>query len=163
MANENREITKSGSSVQKPMSRLFGPFEEMERLFEGFFPRNWLRSQQREEWPLMAYEMRVPRIDIVDRDDEIVVRAEIPGVEKKDLEISLNEDMLTIKGGTRQEATEEKGDYYRCEISNGMFARTIALPVSVDADKAKSEFKDGVLKLALPKLENARRRTIKVN
>ena len=59
----------------------------------------------------------------------------------------------------RDESKEEKGDYYRSEISNGMFARTITLPSSVNADKAKSEFKDGVLKLALPKVENAKRRT----
>lgn len=163
MTTENREMTNTqGSAVNKSANRLFRPLEDVERLFEGFFPRSWLRPQ-REEWPLMSLEMRVPRVDVVDRDDDILVRAEIPGVEKKDLEISLTEDMLTIKGGTRQESKEEKGDYYRSEISSGMFARTITLPSSVNADKAKSEFKDGVLKLSLPKVENAKRRTIKVD
>lgn len=163
MTSENREITKTqDSSVNKSGYRLFRPLEDMERMFEGFFPRSWLRPQ-REEWPLMSLEMRVPRVDVIDRDDEILVRAEIPGVEKKDLEISLTEDMLTIKGGARHESKEEKGDYYRSEISSGIFARTITLPSSVNADKAKSEFKDGVLKLALPKVENAKRRTIKID
>lgn len=163
MTTENREMTNTqGSAVSKPAARFFRPLEDVERLFEGFFPRSWLRPQ-REEWPLMSMEMRVPRVDVVDRDDDILVRAEIPGVEKKDLEISLTEDLLTIKGGIRQESKEEKGDYYRSEISSGMFARTITLPSSVNADKAKSEFKDGVLKLTLPKVENAKRRTIKVD
>lgn len=160
MANENREMAKQSSPAGRPLGRLFSPFEEMERLFEGFFPR--LRPQ-RDEWPLMSVEMRVPRVDIVDKDEEILVCAEMPGVDKKDLEISLTEDMLTIKGGTHRENKEENGNYYRSEISNGMFARTITLPGSVNPDKVKSEFKDGVLKLALPKVENARRRTIKVD
>lgn len=144
------------------MSRLFSPFDEMERMLEGFFPRNGSRAQ-REEWPLSALEIRVPRVDVINRDDEILIRAEIPGVDKKDLEISLSEDILTIKGATRHESKEEKGDYYRSEISSGMFARSIALPGSVKADKARSEFDDGVLNLALPKAENAKRRTIKVD
>ena len=163
MASENHEITsKSNMPVNKSMSRLFSPFDEMERMLEGFFPRNWLRPQH-EGWPLTALEMRVPRVDVINRDDEILIRAEIPGVDKKDLEISLSEDILTIKGATRHESKEEKGDYYRSEISSGMFARSIALPGSVNADKARSEFKDGVLNLALPKVENAKRRTIKVD
>ncbi len=162
MANENRELTKTTSILDKPMSRIFSPFEEMERMFEGLFPRNWFRPQ-RDEWPLMQLEVRVPRVDVVDRDDEILVRAEIPGVDKKDLEISVTEDTLTIKGSTRHENKEEKGDYYRSEISTGVFARTLMLPGSVNADKAESEFKDGVLKLTLPKVEKAKRRTIKVS
>ncbi|MBI3774048.1 MAG: Hsp20/alpha crystallin family protein, partial [Gammaproteobacteria bacterium] len=94
---------------------------------------------------------------------EIEIRAEIPGVDKKDLEITVTEDALTIKGSTRQENKEEKGNYYRSEISGGIFARTLMLPGSVNADKAKTEFKDGVLKLTLPKVEKAKRRTIRVD
>ena len=162
MTNENREITsKPVSASNKSINRLFSPLDDVERIFEGLIPRSWLRSH-RDEWPLLSLEMRVPRVDIVDRDDEILVRAEIPGVDKKDVEITLTEDLLTIKAGARHESKEEKGDYYRSEISSGMFARTITLPGSVNADKARSEFKDGVLKLALPKVENAKRRTIKV-
>lgn len=162
MATENRDLTKTTSVLDKPISRLFNPFNEMERILEGFFPRNWARPQH-EEWPLMSLEVRVPRIDVVDRDDEIELRAEMPGVDKKDLEISVTEDTLTIKGSTRQESKEEKGNYYRSEISSGIFARTLMLPGSVNSDKAKTEFKDGVLKLTLPKVEKAKRRTIKVD
>ncbi|MBI3775342.1 MAG: hypothetical protein HY273_07295, partial [Gammaproteobacteria bacterium] len=64
MATENRDLTKATSAFDKPISRLFNPFNEMERILEGFFPRNFARPQH-EEWPLMSLEVRVPRIDVV--------------------------------------------------------------------------------------------------
>ena len=85
MTTENREMTNTqGAAVNKSANRLFRPLEDVERLFEGFFPRSWLHPQ-REEWPLMSLEIRVPRVDVVDRDDDILVRAEIPGVDKVEL------------------------------------------------------------------------------
>jgi HSP20 family protein len=69
---------------------------------------------------------------------------------------------VTIKGQTGHEEKEEKGEYYRCEISRGAFSRTVSLPAEVDADKAAAEFKDGVLEIRLPKLEHAKRRVLKV-
>jgi len=104
----------------------------------------------------------MPRVDIVDRDDELVVKAESPGVDKKDLDISVTDNAVTIKGSTSHEEKEEKGDYYRCEISSGAYSRTLVLPSEVEADKAKANFKDGVLELTLPKLKKAKRHTIKV-
>jgi HSP20 family protein len=70
--------------------------------------------------------------------------------------------MITIKGSTRREEKEEKGEYYRCEISRGSFARTVALPDNVDSSKAKATFKDGILELVMPKREQSKRRTIAV-
>jgi HSP20 family protein len=104
----------------------------------------------------------MPRVDIVERDDEFVVKAELPGVGKKDLDISVTENAVTIKGSTSQEEKEEKGDYYRCEMSHGTYSLTLALPSDVEADKAKAQFKDGVLELTLPKMKKAKRHTIKV-
>jgi len=101
-------------------------------------------------------------VDVIDRDDEVVVKAELPGVEKKDLDVSVTETSVTIKGTTSHEEKEEKGDYYRCEISRGAYARTVALPSYVDADKAKASFKDGVLELTLPKVEKSKRRSIEI-
>jgi HSP20 family protein len=104
----------------------------------------------------------MPRVDVIDREDEILVRAEVPGVDKKDLEVSLTDNAVTIKGSTRHEEKEEKGDFYRSEISRGSFSRTVALPGEVDGDKAKASFKDGVVEIAMPKLEASKRRSIKV-
>jgi HSP20 family protein len=138
----------------------------MERLFEGYFPRGWMRPSywERPSWGELAapFEGKMPRVDIVERDDEVIVKAELPGVEKKDLDVSVTENAVTIKGSTSREEKEEKGDYHRCEISRGEYSRTLALPSGVEADKAKAQFKDGVLELTLPKLKKAKRHTIKV-
>ena len=99
---------------------------------------------------------------MIDRDGEIAIKAELPGVEKKDLDVSLTEDSVTIKGSTRHEQKEEKGDYYRCEISRGEFSRTVALPAAVDTTKAKASFKDGMLELVIPKTEARKRCTINI-
>ncbi len=86
---------------------------------------------------------------------EIRVTAELPGLEEKDLEVSLLEGALTIKGEKRDEHEEEKGDVYHSERHYGMFERTISLPSQVDADKVKASFKKGVLKITLPKTKEA--------
>ena len=101
-------------------------------------------------------------MDLIDRDDEILIKAELPGVKKDDLDVTLTDDVLTIKASTQHEEEEEKGEYHRREISRGEFQRTLKLPENVDVDKAKTSFKDGVLELKIPKEKPAKRRTIKV-
>ena len=172
MANgdKGKEVATSekAGAVQKvqPM-RVMSPFEEMERMMESFFPRGWSRSFLWDR-PFMnelalPFEGKLPRVDVVDRDAEILVRAEVPGVDKKDLEISVSENTVTLNGKTRHEEKEEKGNYYRCEVSRGTFTRTVTLPCGVDADKAKTTFKDGVLELTLPKVTKSKRHTIKLD
>lgn len=134
-------------------------------MFDGFFRRGMMRPW-RFEWPtfpeMALPEMKIPKVDVVDRENEVLVKAEIPGVDKKDIDISVGEDTVTIKGETRREEREEKGDYYRCEISHGAFSRTVALPAVVDGARAKASFKDGMLELTLPKTEKAKRHSVKV-
>ena len=149
-------------------SQGLNPFQDMERFFENFVPRSWLNPLQR-EWPAwpdlnlkMPFEAKMPRMDVIDRDDEVVVRAEVPGVEKKDLDISMTDNTITIKGTTQHEKTVEKGDYYRSETSRGSFARTVGLPGDVDGTNAKATFKDGILELVLPKVAKSKRRSIKI-
>jgi len=160
------EVRKpEGGEVQRAApARWLSPFEEMERLMDEFFPRGWLR---RWDWPAFPefgrrMELRLPKVDIIDRDAEVVVKAEIPGVDKKDLDVSVTGNTVTIKGQTSREDKEEKGDYYRCEISRGSFARTLSLPADVDATQARATFKDGMLELILPKKEEARRQSVKI-
>lgn len=133
-------------------------------MFEDFLGRGMRQfGWGREALPEAAgMETRIPRVDVIDRENELLVRAELPGVDKKDLDVSLNENMLTIKAGTYHEQREEEGDYYRCEISRGSFARTLALPAYIDIDKAKASFKDGILELILPKIEQSKRRHITI-
>ena len=164
MANEGKQETK-GQELQKAPARALSPFEEMDRMFDQYSRRGWMRPW-RFEWPsfpeVSLPEMKVPKVDVVDRESEVVVKAEVPGVEKKDLDISVSDNTVTIKGSTRHEEKEEKGDYYRCEISRGAFSRTVTLPANVDGGKAKANFKDGVLELVLPKVEKSKRHSIKL-
>lgn len=165
MAKEEKKAGKE-IEVSRP-ARALSPFEEMERWFEGSFPRGWMRPFHI-EWPRLGelaapFEGRMPKVDVIDRDDEVLVRAEVPGVDKNDLDVSVSDNSVTIKGETKREEKEEKGDYYRCEISRGSFARTVLLPSDVDIEHTKAQFKDGVLELTLPKIEKTKRRTIKID
>jgi len=163
MAEEKKEVSVKKGELQKAPGRMVSPFENMERMFDEFLGRSWLRPFRR-EWPAFPeLDISAPKIDVIDRDAEVVVRAEVPAVKKEDLEVSVSGNLLTIKGETRHEEKEEKGDYYRCEISSGAFSRMVTLPAEVDESKAKASLKDGVLELTLPKLEQAKRRTIKVD
>ncbi|MCU0835571.1 MAG: Hsp20/alpha crystallin family protein [Chromatiaceae bacterium] len=141
-------------------------FDEMDRLFDALFHRGWLRPF-RESWPEWAglgetFEMTAPRVDLIDREDELLVRAEVPGVEKKDLEVDLSGQMLTIRGERRREEKKGEGEYFRSEIARGSFSRTLRLPEEVDFEKARAEFADGMLEIHLPKTHKTERRRITV-
>jgi HSP20 family protein len=109
------------------------------------------------------FEINVPSVDVINRDGEIIIKAMMPGVEKKDIDITVTKNTVTIKAKAGHEEKEEKGDYYRCEISKGSSMRTLNLPADVDEDKVKAKFKDGLLELTLPKTEVSHRRSIKVD
>lgn len=142
------------------------PIAEMERAFDRFFGHHWLSRQWGDFFPLdKTFEeegLRIANLDLVDRDNEVFVRAEIPGVEKKDINISLTDNLLTIKGQSKYEKKEEHGDYHRHEISSSSFARSVLLPANVDSSKAVALLKDGVLELTLPKVEISKHRNIEV-
>jgi len=160
-----KETKKQDLKKAQP-GRVPGPFEEMEQLFDQYLRGGWLRPW-RVDWPAFREaalpEFRFPKVDVVDREDEVVVKAEVPGVDKKDLDVTVSDDSVIIKGSTSHEEKAEEGDYYRSEISRGSFSRTVALPASVDGSRAKADFKDGMLELTLPKVAKAKRHTIKVD
>lgn len=145
------------------------PFDETERMFENFFrtmPRGWLRPSLF-DWPAMEgvaapFEGKTPKVDVVNRDQEVLVRAELPGVNKDDLDVSVTEDSVSIHAETRYSSTDEKGQYYRAEISRGHFSRTVTLPAAVMPEEAKASFNDGMLELVLPKKQAAQRHKVKV-
>ena len=163
-----KEPEKKGQQqVQGRSSGWMSPFDDWERMFEDFLGRRGLFPSRWEMPPvgeLAPFQGRRPRVDVADRENEVQVRAELPGVKKEDLDISVSEGAVTIKASTREEKEEgeKEGDYYRREIATGSFARTVALPADVDADKARARFEDGVLELTLHKREQAKRRQIKV-
>ena len=165
MAKENKKESKQELQQAQP-ARALSPFEEMERLFDAFYPRGWMRPLFR-DWPTPgeagAFGGKMPSVDVINRDKEIVIKAELPGVDKKDLEVSVTRNSVSIKGTTSHEEKEEKGDYYRSEISRGEYARTLSLPADIDEDKAMASFRNGILELTLPKLELSKRKTVNVD
>ncbi len=160
------EVDVKKEEKEETKTTALSPIDEIDRLFDTFFSRG-LFGPARWEWPswsrkAMAFEGKMPQVDIIDQENEIKVKAELPGVKKEDLDISLTENTLTIKGTTESEEREEEGNYYRCEISRGSYARSLTLPAAVDADKAKATLKDGVLELSLPKKEPSKGNKITV-
>jgi HSP20 family protein len=103
-----------------------------------------------------------PRVDVTENDKEINISAELPGMDEKDIDVSLQNDMLTIKGEKSEEKEEKKKDYYRMERSYGSFSRTIPLPVEVETGKVEAKFKKGVLSITLPKTAKAVAETKKI-
>jgi len=133
-----------------------GWFNEMDR----FFPRTWLRG-----WPgeHLGFGELFPRADIIDLEDKVIVRAMVPGYRKEDIEVSLTDDTVTIRGKTEHREEVKKGEYYRAEMYHGDFVRTLGLPATVDDAKAEALYKDGVLELVLPKIEKVRRHKVEIH
>lgn len=161
---ESGEIAQPVSSSQPARWRQQGMFDDMERMFDrlqSLFPyaRRWGMPPWLEEW---AGRMQPPAVDIIERDTEVVVRAAVPGVKKEELELSLTEDTITLKGRVAREEREEKAEYCRSEIFRGDFSRTVGLPAAVDAEQAKASFQDGMLEVVVPKKQPVARKTIPI-
>lgn len=158
---------KPAASKSKEVSvkRAASPFEEMERLFSDLMGSRLLKPSSW-EWPEhlpRPFTGQWPRVDIIDQDKEIVVKVEAPGVAKDDLEVTVTDQTLSIKGQTSHESKEEGAGYFRREISSGSFHRSMALPQGVDPAKAKASFDNGILRVAFPKTQVAKKRTVKVD
>lgn len=160
-----RELTPTTGKGSRSVARMSKPLLGMEELIESLFSRPWMDPIG---WrrPLLTelegFEMKFPRIDMVDRDGELLVRAELPGIEKKDLEITIADDFLTLSVHREVSEKEESEHFYRAEMARGAFERTIPLPVDVVGDKAKAELKDGILELVIPKATKVRRHKVNV-
>jgi len=127
---------------------------EMDRLFERCFG----------ESPSLNFPGvgGMPRLDLAETKDSVTVKAELPGLEAKDLDISISGQTLTIKGEKKQEKEEKDEHRHLVERSYGAFSRTVALPAPVASDKIKATFKSGVLVITLPKTEDAKRKAIPI-
>lgn len=134
--------------------------EEIDRVFDDFFrgwPRPWSGG-----WPSALESVTAPTIDLKETEKEFVVSAEVPGVTKDQLNISIAEDSVTLQGERKAEKEKKEENYHYKESSYGSFQRVIPLPAAVVADKAKAKLKDGVLTLILPKAEPSPKKQIKI-
>jgi HSP20 family protein len=126
-----------------------------------------LVSRMFEDWgmsPRLAGEARgwSPAVDMIDRKDEIVLRADLPGLTQQDVQVHVENGMLTIRGTRQGEQEAKEEDYYCCERWAGSFSRTMALPAGIDPDKIKATFKNGVLEVHVPKSPQAAGKQIEI-
>ena len=129
---------------------------EMDRLLDTFL---FGRPQKGDIWEEIEW---LPAIDVAETKNEIVVNVEIPGMDPKEFDISVSEGTLMIKGEKKQEKVEAEENYHLVERRYGTFARSILLPQEVESDKISASYKDGILKVTLPKSEEATRKEIKI-
>jgi HSP20 family protein len=132
---------------------FFDTFDEVEKAFSDLMPV--LRSRGRQGG-------FVPMIDMYEDGDNIIVETQLAGIDPDKVEVAIENDVLTIKGESEKTQEVEDKNYYRKEIQRGSFYRSIPLPMHVDGDKAKAEAENGVLKITIPKAEEAKPKTIKV-
>jgi HSP20 family protein len=138
--------------MRTPFRELARLQREMEDMFGGLPVWPW--AERERGW--------APAIDMIDHDEEIVVRADLPGLEDKDIEVTVQDGTLVIRGERKEEKEEKKEDYYYSERTHGAFARTLTLPATVEADKVKATFKKGVLEVHLPKAKEAKGKKIEI-
>ena len=154
-------------SRRAPQGRLapFHEMERMERIFDDFFrrpfsllsPAQLFRRSQ--DWE----EFAAPSIDVFEENQNVVVKAEVPGIKKEDINVTFSENTITISGEKKKEEKVDNKDYYRLERSFGTFSRSFHLPAEVDSEKASATFKDGVLEVRIPKTESSKQKIKKIN
>lgn len=137
----------------KPFKEVTKLRSEMDRLWDDYFGSG-RRAFKPEIW--------VPSVDVSETNEKIVVKAEIPGMDSKDIDISLSGDILTIKGEKKSEREEKDENYHLVERSHGSFARSLRLPVAVEADKIEAAYKQGVLTVTCPKKEDVKPKAIEI-
>jgi HSP20 family protein len=160
-AKEKAAETKS-LAPRRPFTDVARWERDMERMFDDFWGRR-MRPWWPERWSMPAVlEISPPAVDLFEEKEEIVVKAELPGMDKDSIQVNITDHTLTIKGEKKKEEEVKEENYYRSERSYGSFVRTLELPADVHSDKAKASFKNGVLEVRLPKTEEAKAKEIKV-
>ncbi|MBD3248441.1 Hsp20 family protein [Candidatus Woesearchaeota archaeon] len=149
---------------KKMANEIWDPFEDMKSFrkdIEGMFDNFW--TKERRLAKNTGLEVKEPSVDIENKKDEIIVTADLPGVDKKDIDVAVEEDRVVLKAEKKEEKEKKKKEYYRQERSYRSFYRTVPLPDEIIPEKAKSKFDNGVLKLTLPKVKKAKKKSKKLS
>ncbi len=145
-----RELMK-----REPLGELSRLRREVDRMWEDFFgPRGWGLRPWEGEW--------APAIDVSETADKVEVKAEVPGIDPKEINITLTGDVLTIKGEKKSEREETKESYHLVERSYGSFSRSLTLPAAVEVDKIDARYEKGVLTVTCPKKEEVKPKAIEI-
>ena len=149
-------VRRSPSRALTLVEPVYSPFsllDEIERL----------ASDTWESWTPVVYTDHMhPRLDMYEEKDELVMRSELPGIKKEDINISVENGCLSIEAEKKQEEVSEKSTYYSCERCFGKYFRSVSLPFPVDTDKISATFENGLLEIRLPKAEEAKAKHIEI-
>ena len=137
-----------------PFRELRSLQDEMNRLFNSNFPNQYNHEEMTSGW--------TPSVDIYETKGEIVLEAELPGMKREDFEVSIENNVVTLKGERHFEKNEEGDNYHRVERAYGAFTRSFSLPQSISAENTIADFKNGILRVSLPKKEELKARKIEV-
>ncbi|MDR8393253.1 Hsp20/alpha crystallin family protein [Aliifodinibius sp. S!AR15-10] len=130
---------------------------EMDHLFDEMVPFSWLREREGNNFDVWA-----PNTDMVETDDEYVIKVDLPGIPKEDVNINFKDNRLTISGERKKESKEEKENYMRRERYHGSFLRSFTLPNAVKEDDIKAKYRDGVLTINVKKAEESKPKKVKI-
>jgi HSP20 family protein len=140
--------------------RRWDPFQELRQMQENM-DRLWHSFGQGEGEAGNVENWAIP-LDVVQQGDNIIVRASVPGVNPEDVDVSIENDILTIKGQTKEERERQEGNYLMRERRSGSFYRALRLPDTVDSDKAQPHYEHGVLSITFPRIESTRARRLQI-
>lgn len=138
----------------EPSESLATLQREVNRVLASFFDGSPLR---------LGESITAPAVEVADTKDTVVVKAQVPGVSKEQIQVTVSEGMVTIKGEMKEEAKQEEKNYLRREFHYGAFTRTVSLPAGVQAEKATAQLKDGMLEVTIPKSAEARVKEIPIS
>jgi HSP20 family protein len=139
----------------RPFRDMVSIQDEMNKLFDDFFGRPLVRT----EWTEGVW---TPSVDVSEDKDNVIIKAEMPGMKKDDVKISVQDGVITLRGEKKQETEEKDKNYHRIERSYGSFCRSFQLPTTVKTDKIKASYKEGVLSVTLPKTEEVKPKEIPI-
>ena len=143
-------------AIRRPIRDLFSIHNEMSRFFDDRYrPARYRAENGSLDW--------LPAVDILEADDHVEIRAEIPGLTEKDVHVSVTDDVLTLKGEKKHESEEKDRKYHRVERSYGRFQRSFTLPANLNPEDIKAKFTNGVLTVSIPKVEEVKPKEIQIS
>jgi HSP20 family protein len=162
MSDEKGKKEAAVSGPKSGLQKYSSPFEEMERMLNDFFQQRYFTPSWMPRFKLPELADVSTSVDMFEEGDELVIKAEIPGMKKEEISIDFAGDVVTISGEKKSEERTERKDYFRVERSFGSFSRKLHLPIDIQVDKAKASFKDGVLEIRMPKSEAEKQKVRKI-
>lgn len=160
MSDEKKEVAVTGPKSE--LKKYSSPFDEMERMFNDFFQQRFFAPTWMPRFKFPELADVSASVDMFEEGDNLVIKAELPGMKKEDINVDLKDDVITISGEKKTEEKTERKDFHRVERSFGSFTRRLRLPVEIKADKVEASFKDGVLEIKMPKSEAAKQNAKKI-